>query len=117
MQKWFGFYREGPHYEPHVIQIDAAGDLGYVAYFYHVTGTTKAGGEMDMWVRSTQVCRHTADGWSVVHAHESVPMDPESGQALIAEEPPGGVARPEVSINRRLTGASAPYQDPACALL
>lgn len=85
---WFDGYAEGPRYAPHVIQAVAEGDLGWVAYFYRVTGTLRSGDEVDMWVRATLVCRRDASGWTVVHGHESVPFDAATGQALLGEAPP-----------------------------
>lgn len=88
LQAWFEGYREGPGYEVRLVQAQAEGDLGWVAYFYRVTGTLTAGDRVDMWVRSTLVCRRGDDGWQVVHAHESVPFDASTGDALLAEGPP-----------------------------
>lgn len=88
LEAWFALYSDGPHYVPQLQQVDVDGDLGSVAYFYHVTGTLISGDEMDMWVRSTLVCRRGESGWQVVHAHESVPFDVDTGQALISEAPP-----------------------------
>ena len=36
-----------------------------------------------MWVRATLGCRRIDGDWVIVHDHESVPFDPESGRALI----------------------------------
>jgi len=56
---------------------------GFCSFLYHVTGTLLAGGEVDMWVRATLGYRRI-DGCSLItHDHESVPFDPESGQALL----------------------------------
>ncbi|WP_157973878.1 YybH family protein [Desertihabitans aurantiacus] len=87
MRAWFDSYAEGPGYEVHEVWVEAEGDLGCVSFHYHVTGTLHTGGEVDMWVRVTLVCRRTDGTWQVVHAHESVPFDPATGQALLSEGP------------------------------
>lgn len=88
LDKWFEGYADGPGYEVHDLIVEAGDDLGCCAFFYHVTGTLTTGDVVDMWVRSTAVFRRLDDGWRLVHAHESVPFDPATGQALTSERPP-----------------------------
>ena len=87
ISRWFDGYSDGPGYEVRDLHVDADGDLGYCAFFYHVTGTLGSGDEVDMWVRATLVCRHVEDEWKIVHDHESVPFDAATGRALISEAP------------------------------
>lgn len=84
---WVDSYSDGPGYEVHELEVDADGDLGYCAFRYHVTGTLDDGGEVDMWVRATLVCRRVDDQWKIVHQHESVPFDPTTGQGIIDAAP------------------------------
>lgn len=88
LSRWFDGYREGPGYEVHDLVVDATDDLGYCAFFYHVTGTLATGAVVDMWVRSTAVLRREDGEWRVVHAHESVPFDAATGAALLDQPPP-----------------------------
>ena len=69
------------------LEVVAEGDVGFCWYVYHVSGTLKAGGEVDMWVRATLCCRRVDGNWLIVHDHESVPFDPASGMAVIGLEP------------------------------
>ncbi len=84
---WFDSYVEGPAYEVDGLRVEAADNLGYCSFRYHVTGVLKDGATVDMWVRSTLVCRREGGRWRVVHAHESVPFDPRTGGALISLGP------------------------------
>ncbi|GAA1748369.1 YybH family protein [Aeromicrobium alkaliterrae] len=84
---WVDSYSVGPGYEVHELEVDADSTLGYCAFRYHVTGTLTAGGEVDMWVRTTLVCRRVDATWKIVHQHESVPFDPETGQGIIDAAP------------------------------
>ena len=84
---WVSSYSTGPGYEVHELEVDADGALGYCAFRYHVSGTLEAGGEVDMWVRATLVCRRVDGRWTIVHQHESVPFDPETGQGIIDAAP------------------------------
>lgn len=79
---WLGSYAQGPGYEVRDLQVDADEDLGFCAFLYHVTGTLRSGDPVSMWVRATLVCRRIAGRWRVVHDHESIPWDPETGQGL-----------------------------------
>lgn len=62
-------------------------DLGFCSFVYHVGGTLVSGDAVDMWVRATLCCRRFDGTWRIVHDHESVPFDPETGQAQIGLRP------------------------------
>jgi uncharacterized protein (TIGR02246 family) len=85
--RWFDGYADGPGYEVRDLQVDAEGDLGYCAFLYHVTGTLHSGDEVSMWVRATLVAKRVDGVWRVIHGHESIPWDPETGQGLPGLEP------------------------------
>jgi uncharacterized protein (TIGR02246 family) len=87
LSTWFDSYVEGPAYDVHNLHVQAADDLGYCCFRYHVTGVLKDGATVDMWVRSTLVCRREDGRWRVVHAHESVPFDPRTAEGLISLGP------------------------------
>lgn len=87
-QAWFDSYSSDIGYEVQDLEIHVDGRVGFCSFVYHVTGTLVAGDEVDMWVRATLGCRRDDDGrWLIVHDHESVPFDPESGKALISLAP------------------------------
>ena len=87
LREWFDGY-DGPiDYAVRDVQATAEGDLGFCSFLYHVGGTLKSGGEVDMWVRATLCCRRVEGRWRIVHDHESVPFDPATGQALLSVEP------------------------------
>ena len=87
LRTWLASYSVGPEYEVHRLHVGGADDIGYCAFRYHVSGRLHDGGEVDMWVRSTLVCRRVDGAWRVVHQHESVPFDPATGAALVSEAP------------------------------
>lgn len=87
LRTWLASYTVGPEYEVHRLHVGGADDIGYCAFRYHVSGRLHDGGEVDMWVRSTLVCRRVDGAWRVVHQHESVPFDPATGAALVSEAP------------------------------
>jgi uncharacterized protein (TIGR02246 family) len=81
-RSWFDAYASDIGYEVRDLQVTADGDVGFCSFLYHVTGTLKAGSDVDMWVRATLGCQRIDGRWLIVHDHESVPMDPATGQAL-----------------------------------
>ena len=86
-QAWFDGYDGDIGYQVQDLRVDAEGDLGFCSFLYHVTGTLHGGGEVDMWVRATLCCRRLDGTWRIVHDHESVPFDPETGQAQLGLPP------------------------------
>jgi ketosteroid isomerase-like protein len=82
MDAWFKAYSVGPGYEVDDLSVDVSGELAYAAFVYHVSGTLKSGSDVDMWVRATLIYRLVGGEWMIVHDHESVPFDAETGNAL-----------------------------------
>lgn len=80
-------YPDGIRYDVHDLQIHADDDLGWCSFFYRVRGALADGTDVDMWVRATLACRRVDGRWVVVHDHESVPFDPQTGKALISLPP------------------------------
>ena len=87
LRAWFDGYAGPIDYSVRDVQVSAEGDLGFCSFLYHVAGTLKSGGEVNMWVRATLGCRRIDGRWRIVHDHESVPFDPTTGLALIDLEP------------------------------
>jgi len=82
LNAWFDGYRDGPHYAVHHLRVDSDGDLGFCAYVYQVTGVLNDGAPISMAVRATLVCKRVEGRWLIVHDHESVPFDVETGLAF-----------------------------------
>lgn len=86
-QKWLSAYETKIGYEVRDLEIMSGETVAFCKYLYRVTGTLKTGGEVAMWVRAT-VCLQKNDGeWKIVHEHQSVPFDAETGKALLDLEP------------------------------
>ena len=84
---WFDGYATDIGYEVRDLHVTVGGDVGFCSFLYHVSGTLKAGGKVDMWVRATLGCVRQDGRWLIVHDHESTPFDPASGQALLDLSP------------------------------
>ncbi len=87
LDQWLDSYAGPIGYDVRDLRVTAAGDLGFCSFLYHVGGTLKTGGQVDMWVRATLCFRRIDGRWRIVHDHESVPFDPSTGRALISLQP------------------------------
>lgn len=71
---WFAGW-DGPiGYEVRVLDIAADGDVAFCHGLARLTGTKTDGERADVWFRITLGLRRAADGWTIVHEHESVPF-------------------------------------------
>lgn len=86
-QAWFDGYPDGIGYDVEQLEVTASDDVGFCSFVYHVTGTLASGDEISMWVRATLGLRRDGGEWRIVHDHESVPWDPETGLGMIDLEP------------------------------
>jgi ketosteroid isomerase-like protein len=63
-------------------------DMAFVYSFNRISGTLKNGNASSgFWVRATACLRKIDGNWLIVHDHASVPLDFESGRALLGLEP------------------------------
>ena len=86
-EKWLSGYKTEIGYEVRDLEITSGETVAFCKYLYHVSGTLKTGGEVSMWVRAT-ICFQKNDGeWKIVHEHQSVPFDVETGKASLDLKP------------------------------
>jgi len=82
-QEFFDMF-EGPiNDEVSDMAVVAEGNMAYSRMVEHVTGKQKNGQPMEMVVRVTDVYRKSNGKWLIVHEHVSVPVDLESGKAVL----------------------------------
>jgi ketosteroid isomerase-like protein len=74
-------------YEVIDLSITAADDVAFSHSLNHMSGTTKSGQTTSMWVRWTACFRKLDGRWLITHEQVSVPIDLESGKALLDLEP------------------------------
>ena len=74
-------------YEIRDLTITVGDDVAFGYSLNRLSGTLKNGNRSGFWVRAT-ICFRKIDGnWLIAHDHVSVPLDPESGKALLDLEP------------------------------
>jgi ketosteroid isomerase-like protein len=74
-------------YEVQDLSIMTGETVAFCHYLYRVSGTLIAGGKVEMWVRATVCLGKIDDKWTIVHEHQSVPFDPETGKASLNLKP------------------------------
>ncbi|MEH2358344.1 YybH family protein [Nostoc sp.] len=86
-KKWVSSYQGSIGYEILDLNITTGETVAFCHYLYRVSGTLTDGRKVEMWVRAT-VCLREIDGkWMIVHEHQSVPFDPETGKASLNLKP------------------------------
>jgi uncharacterized protein (TIGR02246 family) len=66
----------------------AAGDtVAFSRGLERMTGTLKNGQKFDTWVRFTECYRKTNGRWLAIHDHISVPVDLDTGKAVLDAKP------------------------------
>jgi len=69
------------------MRILSSGDIGLIHTLERFTGKLKSGQSSDFWLRATSVVRKINGKWLIVHDHISVPIDFETGKAVLDLEP------------------------------
>jgi len=75
------------HVEYRDMRILSSGDVGFIHALERFTGKLKNGQQTDLWLRATSGVRKINGKWLIVHDHVSVPIDFESGKALLDLKP------------------------------
>lgn len=86
-EKWLSSYQGSVGYEIRDLEITTGDDAAFCHFLYQVSGTLKDSGKINMRVRAT-VCFRKIDGkWMIIHEHQSVPFDAETGKASLDLKP------------------------------
>ena len=83
----FATYQCPLGYEIRDLTIALGDDVAFAHSLNRISGTLKNGNRTDVWVRATTCYRKIDGNWLITHDHVSVPLDPESGRALLSLEP------------------------------
>ncbi len=83
----FTVFQRPLSYEIRNLTITLDGDVAFGHSLNRLSGTLKNGNRSGFWVRATFCFRKIDGNWLIVHDHASVPLDLESGRALLNLEP------------------------------
>jgi uncharacterized protein (TIGR02246 family) len=79
---------DGPiHVEYRDMRILSGGDLGVIHALERFSGKLKNGQPSDLWLRATSAVQKINGKWLIVHDHISVPVDFETGKAVLDLKP------------------------------
>lgn len=83
----FTAYQRPLGYEVRDLAITVADDLAFGHSLNRISGTLKNGKRSEFWLRWTTCFRKIDGHWLIVHHQASVPLDVETGRALLDLEP------------------------------
>jgi uncharacterized protein (TIGR02246 family) len=83
----FAMYQRPLGYEIRDLTITLGDDVAFGHSLNRVSGTLKNGNKIDFWLRWTTCFRKIDGNWLIAHDQVSVPLDLESGRALLNLEP------------------------------
>ena len=81
--RWFAGWESAIGQEIRDVTLVASGDLAVAYLLIRASGTLKHGREVDYWVRATVCCQRADQRWVITHEHISLPVDPQSGRAVM----------------------------------
>jgi len=86
-QQFFAQYESELRVETRDLHVGGNGDLGYATGLQMISGTLKHGQKSGVWVRFTSLYRKVNGKWLDFHDHVSVPVEIQSGKALLDLKP------------------------------
>ena len=81
--RWFETYTGSIGQEIRDLHILASGNIAVAHLLIRASGTLKNGHEVGYWVRATVCCQRADQRWVITHEHVSLPVDFESGSAVM----------------------------------
>ncbi len=79
---------QGPiDYEIHDLNITVGDDIAFTHSLNRISGTRNNGQKTALWLRWTACFRKINGQWLIVHHQNSVPVDLETGKALLSLKP------------------------------
>ena len=79
---------QGPiGYELHDLSITVGDDVAFTYCLNRISGTLNTGQKTDLWLRWTGCFRKINGKWLIVHHQNSVPVDLQTGRALLSLKP------------------------------
>lgn len=87
MEQWFSTFEGSIDLDINELHITANDEIGFCSGLNHVHGTKTDGVVLDMWWRSTLCLKKINDKWQILHQHNSVPFNTETGKASIGLKP------------------------------
>jgi ketosteroid isomerase-like protein len=81
--QWFEGFESSIGQEMRDLHIQASGDVAVAFMLIRASGTLKNGQEVGYWVRVTSSFQRSNHSWLITHEHVSLPVDFQSGSAVL----------------------------------
>jgi ketosteroid isomerase-like protein len=85
--EWFERWKGPIVQELRDVNIRVNADIAAAHMLIRSGGTLKDGREVGFWVRTTDCCQRSKNGWLITHEHVSLPVDLESGTVALGLVP------------------------------
>jgi ketosteroid isomerase-like protein len=86
-QEFLDQFQGAPDVEYRDLSITAGNTVAFSRGLERMSGTLKNGQKFDAWVRFTECYRRINGHWLAIHDHISVPVDLDSGEAVLNLKP------------------------------
>src|SRR6266568_4566491 len=83
----FSVYQGPIDYEVHDLTITVGDDVAFAHSLNRISGTLNTGQQTNLWLRWTACFRKINGKWLIVHHQNSVPVDLETGRAVLDLKP------------------------------
>jgi uncharacterized protein (TIGR02246 family) len=83
----FSVYQGPIDYEIHDLNITVGDDVAFTHSLNRISGTMISGQKTDLWLRWTAGFRKINGKWLIVHHQNSVPVDLQTGRAVLDLKP------------------------------
>ncbi|HEY7059858.1 MAG TPA: nuclear transport factor 2 family protein [Chloroflexota bacterium] len=87
LETWLASFQGPIGYELRDLRVTVGVGVAFSHSLNRLSGTRTDGQQVDMWSRATVCYRKLGNQWLVVHEHNSVPFDMETGRALVDLQP------------------------------
>jgi len=81
--RWFDSWSSGIGTERRDVNILASGDIADAHTLHRTSGILKDGREVGYWLRVSVCCQRSKDRWLIAREHVSLPVDFQSGRAVM----------------------------------
>ncbi len=82
-EHWFTGWKSGIGMEMRDLYVSANDEVASAWMLLRASGTLSDGREVGYWVRTSNCCRRSAQGWLITHEHVSLPVDMKTRSAVV----------------------------------
>lgn len=81
--RWFDSWKSSIGVEIRDLNVLASGNVAAAYMLHRTSGILTSGRQVDYWIRASVCCQRSDRGWLITHEHVSLPVDFQSGSAVM----------------------------------